>query len=56
MRYWASELMAHPGGELVGPDINLEGASIASSTIRPERLYIPIVAECHGQDFIPAAL
>ena len=41
MRCWASELMAHPGGELVGPDISLEGASIDSRTIRPEQLTFP---------------
>ena len=56
MRCSASELTAHLGGELVGPDISIEGASIDSRTIRPGQLYVPIVAERDGHDFIPAAL
>ena len=56
MRYSASELAAHLGGELVGPDVSIEGASIDSRTIRPGQLYVPIVAERDGHAFIPAAL
>jgi UDP-N-acetylmuramoyl-tripeptide--D-alanyl-D-alanine ligase len=56
MRFSASELTAHLGGELVGPDVNIEGASIDSRTIRPGQLYAPIVAERDGHAFIPAAL
>ena len=56
MRCSASELAAHLGGELVGPDVSIEGASIDSRTIRPGQLYVPIVAERDGHAFIPAAL
>jgi UDP-N-acetylmuramoyl-tripeptide--D-alanyl-D-alanine ligase len=56
VRCSASELTAHLGGELVGPDISIEGASIDSRTIRPGQLYVPIVAERDGHSFIPAAL
>ena len=56
MRCSASELTAHLGGELVGPDVSIEGASIDSRTIRPGQLYAPIVAERDGHAFIPAAL
>src|SRR3981081_4543346 len=56
MRCWTSELAAHLGGELVGPDVSIEGASIDSRTIRPGQLYAPIVAERDGHAFIPAAL
>ncbi len=52
----ASELSAHLGGELVGPDVSIEGASIDSRTIRRGQLYVPIVAERDGHAFIPAAL
>jgi UDP-N-acetylmuramoyl-tripeptide--D-alanyl-D-alanine ligase len=52
----ASELSAHLGGELVGPDVGIEGASIDSRTIAPGQLYVPIVAERDGHAFIPAAL
>lgn len=56
MRCSASELTAHLGGELVGPDVGIEGASIDSRTIRPGQLYVPIVAERDGHAFIPTAL
>src|SRR3981081_2644865 len=56
MRCWTSELTAHLGGELVGPDVSIEGAGIDSRTIRRGQLYAPIVAERDGHAFIPAAL
>jgi UDP-N-acetylmuramoyl-tripeptide--D-alanyl-D-alanine ligase len=52
----SSELSAHLGGELIGPDVSVEGASIDSRTIRPGQLYVPIAAERDGHAFIPAAL
>src|ERR671937_881236 len=56
MRFSAAELTTHLGGELVGPDVGIEGASIDSRTIRPGQLYAPMVAERDGHAFIPAAL
>ena len=56
MRCSTSELAAHLGGELTGPDVPMDGASIDSRTIRPGQLYIPIVAERDGHAFIPTAL
>src|SRR5919197_1218115 len=56
MRCATSELTAHLGGELVGPDVSIDGASVDSRTIRPGQLYVPIVAERDGHAFIPAAL
>jgi UDP-N-acetylmuramoyl-tripeptide--D-alanyl-D-alanine ligase len=56
VRSWASELSAHVGGELIGTDICLEGASTDSRTIQPGQLYVPIMAERDGHSFIPAAL
>jgi UDP-N-acetylmuramoyl-tripeptide--D-alanyl-D-alanine ligase len=50
------ELAAHLGGELVGPDVSVEGASIDSRTIRAGQLYVPIVEERDGHAFIPPAL
>ena len=44
------------GGELVGPDVGIDGASIDSRMLRPGQLYAPIVAERDGHAFIPAAL
>jgi UDP-N-acetylmuramoyl-tripeptide--D-alanyl-D-alanine ligase len=56
MRCSAAELAAHLGGELVGPDVSIDGASIDSRTIRPGQLYVPVVAARDGHEFIPAAL
>src|ERR687883_12410 len=56
MRFSTAELTAHLGGELVGPNVSVEGASIDSRTIRPGQLYVPIPAERDGHAFIPAAL
>jgi UDP-N-acetylmuramoyl-tripeptide--D-alanyl-D-alanine ligase len=56
VRSSTSELAAHLGGELVGPDVPVEGASIDSRTIRPGQLYVPIVAARDGHAFIPSAL
>ena len=56
MRCSTSELAAHLGGELIGPDVSIDGASIDSRTIRPGHLFAPIVAERDGHAFIPAAL
>ena len=56
MRFSTSELAAQLGGKLVGPDVTFDGAGIDSRTIRPGQLYVPIVAERDGHDFIGAAL
>ncbi len=52
----SAELAAHLGGELVGPDVSVGGASIDSRTLRPGQLYAPIVAARDGHVYIPAAL
>src|SRR5690349_1741840 len=52
----SSELAAYVGGELAGPDVSIEGASIDSRTLRPGQLYVPIAAQRDGHAFIPAAL
>jgi UDP-N-acetylmuramoyl-tripeptide--D-alanyl-D-alanine ligase len=41
---------------LVGPDVTVDGVSIDSRTTTPGQLFVPIVAERDGHDFIPAAL
>jgi UDP-N-acetylmuramoyl-tripeptide--D-alanyl-D-alanine ligase len=52
----SSELAAHLGGELTGPDVAVDGASIDSRTIRPGQLYVPIVAGRDGHAYVAAAL
>lgn len=56
MHFLASEVAAAVGGELIGPDVEIDGAGIDSRNVRPGQLFVPIVAERDGHDFIPAAL
>ncbi|AZZ80210.1 UDP-N-acetylmuramoylalanyl-D-glutamyl-2, 6-diaminopimelate--D-alanyl-D-alanine ligase [Gordonia alkanivorans] len=56
MHFLASEVAASVGGELIGPDVQIDGASIDSRNVRPGQLFVPIVAERDGHDFIPSAL
>ena len=56
MRFSTTELAARLGGELVGPDSTVTGASIDTRTVLPGQLYVPIVAERDGHEFIGAAL
>jgi UDP-N-acetylmuramoyl-tripeptide--D-alanyl-D-alanine ligase len=56
VRFSTSELAARLGGELVGPDVTVTGASIDSRTALPGQLYVPIVAERDGHEFIGSAL
>jgi UDP-N-acetylmuramoyl-tripeptide--D-alanyl-D-alanine ligase len=56
VRFSTTELAARLGGELVGPDSTVTGASIDTRTVLPGQLYVPIVAERDGHEFIGAAL
>jgi UDP-N-acetylmuramoyl-tripeptide--D-alanyl-D-alanine ligase len=56
VRFSTSELAGHLGGELVGPDVSVDGASIDSRSLVPGQLYVPIVAVRDGHAFIAAAL
>ncbi|BAN02544.1 UDP-N-acetylmuramoyl-tripeptide--D-alanyl-D-alanine ligase [Ilumatobacter coccineus] len=51
----ASEAAAGIGGRLVGPDVEFDGASFDTRSIQPGQLFVPIVAERNGHDFIGAA-
>lgn len=44
------------GGRLVGPDVVVTGASIDSRTLASGELFVPVVAERDGHDFIDNAL
>ncbi len=56
MRFSISELANRLGGEQAGPDVTVEGASIDTRTVLPGQLYVPIVAERDGHEFIGNAL
>ncbi len=55
MRLLASEAARAVGGRLVGPDVHFDGASFDTRSLRPGQLFVPIVAERDGHDFIDAA-
>lgn len=56
MRFRASDVVAATGGRLVGPDIELDGASFDSRTLTPGQLFVPLVAGRDGHDFIADAV
>ena len=56
MRLMASEVAQAAGGQLVGPDVEVAGASIDSRTVAQGELFVPVVAERDGHDFIDDAL
>ena len=56
MRFWTHDVAAATGGTLAGPDVALSGVSFDSRTVRHGELFVPIVAERDGHDFIASAL
>ncbi|HYN32372.1 MAG TPA: UDP-N-acetylmuramoyl-tripeptide--D-alanyl-D-alanine ligase [Ilumatobacteraceae bacterium] len=55
MRIRASEAAAGIGGRLIGPDVEFDGASFDSRSTQPGQLFVPIVAERNGHEFIGVA-
>ena len=56
MRFTSAEIADATGGTVTGPDVTVEGVSIDSRVDVGGRLFVPIVAERDGHDFIRAAL
>jgi UDP-N-acetylmuramoyl-tripeptide--D-alanyl-D-alanine ligase len=56
MELRTSELASAVDGRLEGPDVVVDGASIDSRAVRRGQLFVPVVAERDGHDFIPDAL
>ena len=56
MRLMASEVALAVNGHLVGVDVAVSGASIDSRTLATGELFVPVVAERDGHDFIDDAL
>lgn len=52
----ASAVASAAGGRLVGPDVEVRGASFDTRTLRAGELFVPLVAERDGHDFIEAAI
>jgi UDP-N-acetylmuramoyl-tripeptide--D-alanyl-D-alanine ligase len=56
MELRTSDLAAATGGRLEGPDVVVEGATADSRDLVPGQLFVPIIAERDGHDFVEAAL
>lgn len=56
MRLRAAALALACGGVLSGPDVEVDGATNDSRSLRPGQLFVPLVAERDGHDFVPSAL
>jgi UDP-N-acetylmuramoyl-tripeptide--D-alanyl-D-alanine ligase len=51
-----TEIAAATGGRLVGPDVTVTGAAIDSRLVSGGELFVPVVAERDGHDFVAAAV
>jgi UDP-N-acetylmuramoyl-tripeptide--D-alanyl-D-alanine ligase len=56
VRFQASAVAAAVGGTLHGDDVEVDGVAIDSRLVSRDQLFVPIVAERDGHDFIAAAL
>jgi UDP-N-acetylmuramoyl-tripeptide--D-alanyl-D-alanine ligase len=52
----ASQVAAAVGGALSGPDVTIDGASFDSRELRAGALFVPLIAERDGHEFIDKAL
>jgi len=56
MRFRVTDLAARIGGRLAGPDVEVDGATIDSREVPPGAMFVPVMAERDGHDFVEAAL
>jgi UDP-N-acetylmuramoyl-tripeptide--D-alanyl-D-alanine ligase len=56
VRFTTDAIAAATGGRRVGPDVEVDGVAIDSRTLRPGQLFVPIVAERDGHEFIDDAI
>lgn len=56
MKFTSAEIAAATGGTATGADVTVAGAGIDSRTLEPGQLFVPIVAERDGHEFLAAAL
>ncbi|HEY6531942.1 MAG TPA: UDP-N-acetylmuramoyl-tripeptide--D-alanyl-D-alanine ligase [Acidimicrobiales bacterium] len=55
VQFLASEIAAAVGGTLVGPDVEVAGAAIDSRLVQAGQLFVAVIAERDGHDFIEAS-
>jgi UDP-N-acetylmuramoyl-tripeptide--D-alanyl-D-alanine ligase len=56
VEFLASEIAAAVGGSLVGPDVAIAGAAIDSRQVESGQLFVAVVAERDGHDFVASAV
>ncbi len=56
MRFTTDQIASVTRGDVHGPGATIDGASIDSRTVEPGQLFVPLVAERDGHDFIPTAV
>jgi UDP-N-acetylmuramoyl-tripeptide--D-alanyl-D-alanine ligase len=56
VRFTTDGVAAATRGRRLGPDVEVDGAAIDSRRIRPGQLFVPIVAERDGHDFVDDAV
>ena len=56
MRFRAESVAAATGGRLHGPDVEIDGVSFDSRSVQPGQLFVPLVADRDGHQFVGAAL
>ncbi len=56
MRFEAIDVASATGGRLVGPNVAVDGVSFDSRSLQPGQLFVPLVADRDGHEFIPGAL
>ena len=52
VRFALSEVAGIVGGELIGAEVEIDGVSVDSRTLRSGELFVPLVAERDGHDFV----
>lgn len=55
VRFRVAAIATAVGGTLVGDDVEIDGASIDSRSLRPGQLFVPVRGDRDGHDFIGAA-
>jgi UDP-N-acetylmuramoyl-tripeptide--D-alanyl-D-alanine ligase len=56
MRMRTAEIAAATGGRLVGPDVEVDGVGIDSREVTPGSLFVPVMGERDGHDFVADAV
>ena len=56
MRFRAVDVARATGGQLHGPDIEIDGVAFDSRALKPGQLFVPVIADRDGHEFIPDAL